>query len=84
MAGPGRECGTLRARRNGGSATATVTVTVTPVNDPPDAVNDTFVVAESSTDTARTLSSGASSGSGVAGGCGGLSCTASVNASVLP
>ncbi|WP_309242985.1 Ig-like domain-containing protein [Hyalangium versicolor] len=36
---------------NGGTATATVTVTVTPVNDPPDAVNDTFVVAESSADT---------------------------------
>jgi outer membrane protein OmpA-like peptidoglycan-associated protein len=33
---------------NGGTATATVTVTVTPVNDPPDAVNDTFVVAEGS------------------------------------
>ncbi|MDC0709579.1 Ig-like domain-containing protein [Stigmatella sp. ncwal1] len=33
---------------NGGTATATVTVTVTPVNDPPDAVNDTFTVAEDS------------------------------------
>ncbi|KFE60960.1 internalin [Hyalangium minutum] len=33
---------------NGGTDTATVTVTVTPVNDPPDAVDDTFVVAESS------------------------------------
>ncbi|WP_407659994.1 Ig-like domain-containing protein [Hyalangium gracile] len=36
---------------NGGTATATVTVTVTPVNDPPDAVNDTFVVQENSSDT---------------------------------
>ncbi len=33
---------------NGGTDTATVTVTVTPVNDPPDAVNDTFTVAEDS------------------------------------
>ncbi|WP_093517313.1 Ig-like domain-containing protein [Stigmatella erecta] len=36
---------------NGGTATATVTVTVTPVNDPPDAVNDSFTVAEDSTAT---------------------------------
>ncbi len=36
---------------NGGTATATVTVTVTPVNDPPDAVDDSFTVAESSADT---------------------------------
>ncbi|MFL5346249.1 MAG: Ig-like domain-containing protein, partial [Hyalangium sp.] len=33
---------------NGGSATATVTVTVTPVNDPPDAVDDTVSVGEDS------------------------------------
>ncbi|ADO74013.1 Ig-like domain-containing protein [Stigmatella aurantiaca] len=33
---------------NGGTDTATVTVTVTPVNDPPDAINDTFTVAEDS------------------------------------
>ena len=33
---------------NGGQATATVTVTVTPVNEPPDAVNDSFTVAEDS------------------------------------
>jgi outer membrane protein OmpA-like peptidoglycan-associated protein len=36
---------------NGGTATATVTVSVTAVNDPPDAVNDSFVVAEGSTAT---------------------------------
>jgi uncharacterized protein (TIGR03382 family) len=34
------------------TATATVTVTVTPVNDPPDAVNDTFEVDEDSGATA--------------------------------
>ncbi len=33
---------------NGGTDTATVTVTVTPTNDPPDAVDDTFTVAEDS------------------------------------
>ena len=37
---------------NGGTATATVTVTVTPVNDPPDAVDDSFTVAEDSGATA--------------------------------
>jgi uncharacterized protein (TIGR03382 family) len=37
---------------NGGSATATVTVTVTPVNDPPDAVNDSVSVAEDSNNNA--------------------------------
>ncbi|MDY7228677.1 Ig-like domain-containing protein [Hyalangium rubrum] len=36
---------------NGGTDTATVTVTVTPVNDPPDAVNDTRTVAEDSAPT---------------------------------
>ncbi|KFE68687.1 Ig-like domain-containing protein [Hyalangium minutum] len=36
---------------NGGTATATVTVTVTPVNDPPDAVNDAITVGEDSTAT---------------------------------
>ncbi|WP_083968654.1 Ig-like domain-containing protein [Hyalangium minutum] len=33
---------------SGGTSTASVTVTVTPVNDPPDAVNDTFSVAQNS------------------------------------
>jgi uncharacterized protein (TIGR03382 family) len=37
---------------NGGTDTATVTVTVTSINDPPDAVNDGFTVAEGSSDTA--------------------------------
>jgi uncharacterized protein (TIGR03382 family) len=37
---------------NGGTDTATVTVTVTPVNDPPDAVNDAITVGEDSAATA--------------------------------
>ncbi len=36
---------------NGGTDTATVTVTVTPVNDPPDAADDSFTVAEDSAAT---------------------------------
>jgi uncharacterized protein (TIGR03382 family) len=36
---------------NGGTDTATVTVTVSPVNDPPDAVNDAVTVAEDSAAT---------------------------------
>src|SRR6185503_9540901 len=36
---------------NGGFDTATVTVIVTSINDPPDAVNDGFTVAEGSSNT---------------------------------
>ncbi|MDV7213490.1 beta strand repeat-containing protein, partial [Azotobacter beijerinckii] len=40
---------------NGGTDTATVSVTVTPVNDAPDAVNDSFTVAEDSGATVLNL-----------------------------
>jgi uncharacterized protein (TIGR03382 family) len=40
---------------NGGTDTATVTVTVSPINDPPDAVDDAFSVAEDSGATVLTV-----------------------------